>query len=374
VVPAETPIPLKAGWNYIGYVLREPMAIGTALGGIGPALVRATGQGQNYDPTFPPELNTLTELGPGVGYWVEVSADAALLYPDSAGRGAGRATDRGGAPRYAAAGWQPVFYPSPPFSVLGRVTLDAVEAEPGDIVGAFVGEECRGVGRVVVYGGRAYCNLSIAVAANGETATLLCCQAASGRRFVTDLSLELVSGESRGVPALPVELPFVTPPGDGVSAEVRVVSAADPTATLATVTVARGWNLISLPVDGRTVQDLAPTGGVSGVFRWSGDAYVAGAPDQPLAAGEAVWLFLTVAPRDVTVAGTQPVAVALPALSPGWNLVGTVTERTVDSLAAGAGTGAVSPVWVWDNVAKVYRPETERLRPGRGYWIWWAER
>jgi hypothetical protein len=157
-------------------------------------------------------------------------------------------------------------------------------------------------------------------------------------------------------------------PGNALPAEVTVVSVADPAAVLATVSLATGWNLFSLPVANLTAQDVAPAGGVAALFSWSAGAWTSVTADTPLTAGAGYWLYLTAAPCSITVAGAVPQSPEVANPNPEWNLVGPITVQAVDDL--GSAWGTPGPVWTWDNVAKAYQPETWRLYPGRGYWIW----
>ena len=68
----------------------------------------------------------------------------------------------------ATPGWQPVNYTQSTTAV-GIVTIDGQPAESGDIVGAFVGDECRGVIEVNLNDGTAYMGMVINGDLPGET-------------------------------------------------------------------------------------------------------------------------------------------------------------------------------------------------------------
>lgn len=68
--------------------------------------------------------------------------------------------------------WQPVVYPNNPATIYGTVTIEGIPAQPNDIVGAFCGDECRGIGEVVMNGGVAYVTILINLSGNRETITL----------------------------------------------------------------------------------------------------------------------------------------------------------------------------------------------------------
>ncbi len=68
----------------------------------------------------------------------------------------------------AGPGWTPVAYPNNSATVLGIVTIDMLPCALNDVVGAFVGDECRGVASVTTNGGNAYVTLLVNLASNGE--------------------------------------------------------------------------------------------------------------------------------------------------------------------------------------------------------------
>jgi hypothetical protein len=74
-------IPLKAGWNLTGYPGQNAAAVTEALAGIMGVLTEVKSISESYDPAVPEFLNTLTELRPGSGYWINVSSDTWLNYP-----------------------------------------------------------------------------------------------------------------------------------------------------------------------------------------------------------------------------------------------------------------------------------------------------
>jgi subtilisin family serine protease len=86
VVDPHTPIPLRRGWNTISYLPRSPDTPAHALEGILGHVEQVVGyQGEKltYTPSDPEELNTLTRLEPGYGYWVKMAAADTLVYPDT---------------------------------------------------------------------------------------------------------------------------------------------------------------------------------------------------------------------------------------------------------------------------------------------------
>ena len=65
---------------------------------------------------------------------------------------------------FAQPSWIPVIYTNST-TAYGVVTIDGTAASQGDIVGTFVGEECRAVGDIIINDGTAYVTLLI----QGET-------------------------------------------------------------------------------------------------------------------------------------------------------------------------------------------------------------
>ncbi|MEZ4730155.1 MAG: CARDB domain-containing protein [Caldilineaceae bacterium] len=79
--PADTPIALHPGLNWVGYLPTVTLPITTALQSIGEQLVQvADGQGHIYDPTKP-TFSTLKKMTSGSGYLIYTSAAVTLTYP-----------------------------------------------------------------------------------------------------------------------------------------------------------------------------------------------------------------------------------------------------------------------------------------------------
>ncbi len=65
--------------------------------------------------------------------------------------------------------WTPVVYPNNPATVYGIVTLDGVAADVNDQISAFVDDECRGIGNIVINSGHAYTTMLVNLATSAET-------------------------------------------------------------------------------------------------------------------------------------------------------------------------------------------------------------
>ena len=73
-------IPLSEGWNLFSFPSQTPQDIEDALGSISDYIIQVNTQTQSYNPTLPPFLNTLEELGPGKGYWIKVNQNCLLTF------------------------------------------------------------------------------------------------------------------------------------------------------------------------------------------------------------------------------------------------------------------------------------------------------
>ncbi len=84
--PTKTDIPLKKGWNLVGWPSAKSMPMSTALSSIGGKYDRvyaydvsnAADPWRSYDPAAPAYANELTYVQPLRGYWIHMTADATL--------------------------------------------------------------------------------------------------------------------------------------------------------------------------------------------------------------------------------------------------------------------------------------------------------
>ncbi|MDY0325100.1 MAG: C25 family cysteine peptidase [Candidatus Cloacimonadaceae bacterium] len=65
-------------------------------------------------------------------------------------------------------GWIPVTYPNNSATVYGIVSIYGASGQLNDVIGAFVGNECRGVADLVMNGGNAYVTILVNLASPGE--------------------------------------------------------------------------------------------------------------------------------------------------------------------------------------------------------------
>mgnify|MGYP005837873939 CR=1 FL=1 len=81
--PQATEVPLRRGWNLVGYPSQTPRPVAEALASIAGRYetVYTLDAADTQDPwkayhvDMPPQLNDLTTLTPGRGYWIKVTAD-----------------------------------------------------------------------------------------------------------------------------------------------------------------------------------------------------------------------------------------------------------------------------------------------------------
>ena len=146
-----TPLDLNEGWNIIGYVPQNAMAVETALASID-GLVGTVIDGQNgtvWNPANPNEFNSLLDLEPGRSYWVRMIEAGTLTYAedngeDGSGDGSGMVTAHLRTDDNAATmmtGWEVVRTPSAA-ALAVEIVLDASPILGEAYIGAFVNETC----------------------------------------------------------------------------------------------------------------------------------------------------------------------------------------------------------------------------------------
>ena len=146
-----TPLDLNEGWNIIGYVPQNTMAVETALASID-GLVGTVIDGQNgtvWNPANPNEFNSLLDLEPGRSYWVRMIEAGTLTYAedngeDGSGDGSGMVTAQLRTDDNAATmmtGWEVVRTLSAA-ALAVEIVLDASPILGEAYIGAFVNETC----------------------------------------------------------------------------------------------------------------------------------------------------------------------------------------------------------------------------------------
>jgi hypothetical protein len=168
VNPTSTTIHLNTGWNLIGFTPQSSQAIASSLSGIISHVLQVKSLTQSYDPSLPSYLNTLTTLVPGKGYWAKVNAACDLVYPSSKTGNIGSGIADAEAP---IPDWQPVIYPNNSATLYGTVEINCIPSEPGDIVGAFINDECVASSEVQIANGTAYVTLVINMPSDNAVAS-----------------------------------------------------------------------------------------------------------------------------------------------------------------------------------------------------------
>jgi hypothetical protein len=141
-----------------------------------------------------------------------------------------------------------------------------------------------------------------------------------------------------------------------------------------TLSLAAGWNLVSLPLqpsDGRVAAVFGTL--AASPFSWpAGEGE--GLPTnyrtvQDVVAGEGMWLYQSGSTRENLTIRGRPVR-AWTRLAAGWNLIGPIAETPLPDLPAIA-----APVWWYDTDSGSYRAVAPggNLLPGNGYWIFALE-
>lgn len=144
--PETVAIPLQAApaWNLIGYPALYAEDVEIALAGILSDVIQVKNIDEFYDPSFPPIFNSLSELKPGSGYWIQVQNPVTLYFPrPSSNLMVATPKNNEDLPEH----WKRVAYPNS-MSAIGKVTLDGEPVAEEDAIAVFVADECRAIGRV----------------------------------------------------------------------------------------------------------------------------------------------------------------------------------------------------------------------------------
>ena len=143
-----TPLDLNEGWNIIGYVPQNAMAVETAFASLD-GLVGTVIDGQNgtvWNPANPNEFNSLLDLEPGRSYWVRMIEAGTLTYPEGNNEGSGsgmviahtRTEDN---PASLMTGWDVVRAPGA-LALAAEALLDGAPIQGEAYIGAFVNQTC----------------------------------------------------------------------------------------------------------------------------------------------------------------------------------------------------------------------------------------
>ena len=155
-----TPISLNAGWNLIGVPLSESIPVEVAFSSIISNVVTVKDLYNVYSPTNPPEMNTLTDIAPANGYWVNVTNPCTLVFPSpEPSKRVVAAVNK-----HIPADWTPVIHTNSTVYIASIATSCGCGI-PNASIAAFVGDECRAVQTVITHDNIYYAVLVI----NGDT-------------------------------------------------------------------------------------------------------------------------------------------------------------------------------------------------------------
>lgn len=197
-------------WNLISfYVESEDMTPATVLGSITDSLVQFKNLKDTYNPTLPAFINTLKVITPGLGYWLKVSEDGVWNVGDVSGEAVNRDIPKMGLDESQ---WgSVVVYPNVSATVVAQVTVEGKAVSRGSVVGAFVGDELRGIQEVVLAGGRSYATLNVNLA-EAERVRYRIWDNQTGKEYGVSKRMTLEMGEMYGSAEAFVKLDGVVPP------------------------------------------------------------------------------------------------------------------------------------------------------------------
>ena len=235
VDPGATPVPIANGWNWIGYLPAQPMSVATALGDLeargllnGDEIVKGLSLFAEWNSGW---FGSLETMSPGEGYKLYLQDPAlpsSFNYP-------------GGSPAFVAGGLDEAREgqaraPAPPLTrseVCGRRARVVVRSRPlraqhdahrarrgrrsglrnaENVVGAFVGDECRGVGPLLYVRGVGGHLAFVTIHGNqleGETIAFRAYHAASGATYDVVETLPWTADAPAGAIRAPIVLSAV---------------------------------------------------------------------------------------------------------------------------------------------------------------------
>jgi len=103
--------------------------------------------------------------------------------------------------------WQPVVYPINPSTVYAQVSIEGIPAQLNDLVGAFVNNECRGTGEIVLIDrATTYSTILVNLAAEGEMVQFKIYSSANDTVYPVQETLTMQTGNVYGSAESPVTL------------------------------------------------------------------------------------------------------------------------------------------------------------------------
>ncbi|MBX2975584.1 MAG: T9SS type A sorting domain-containing protein [Ignavibacteriaceae bacterium] len=163
-------LPIAGGYTWIGYLPQNSLPVNTALAGITPAPVandRIISQTQFATWSGSSWIGSLTTMEPSKGYVIKLTNASTLVYPSTAAK-----IDSAEHKLLDSPNWVPVPNLQFNMSVIAKVQIDAslYSTNPNDLLGAFVGTECRGVATPIAPDGFYFLTVGSNLS-SGETVT-----------------------------------------------------------------------------------------------------------------------------------------------------------------------------------------------------------
>ena len=212
VVPAGGSIPVRPGWNLVGYPRENGAAPADELTSLEDTVLQFKNLKDSYNPALPAFINTLKVITPGLGYWLKVSEDGVWNVGDVSGDGGNR--------DIVNPGWGlVVVYPNVSATVLAQVTVEGKVVTDGSVVGAFVGDELRGLQEVVLANGKSYATLNVNLS-EAEKVSFRIWHAENEREYGVTKTMTLEMGEMYGTATEFVRLDGVA---SGSGSTIRIV-------------------------------------------------------------------------------------------------------------------------------------------------------
>lgn len=157
--PATTPIPVVAGWNWIGYIPNYSLPVNEALSSLpaqtGDLIKSQISFAQYINPTFG-WIGNLKYMAPPHGYQIKLSSPGTLLYPPYSDNFSGNGNSEKALARGPGEESSPSFWNVDPtqyeysMTLIGMLKVDNANATTATMeLGAFVNGELRGSGQAI---------------------------------------------------------------------------------------------------------------------------------------------------------------------------------------------------------------------------------
>ena len=130
-------------------------------------------------------------MQPNSGYWINVSQNCSFTYPAPVLQAP---TENIQITRDC--GWEPVIYPNNSATLYAKIDLD--NSDENDLIGVFVGDECRGIGHIIEYNQEFFTTITMQLNENYEEFNLKYYQASNDRIFACENNFYANFGDTIG--------------------------------------------------------------------------------------------------------------------------------------------------------------------------------